>query len=165
MVVAPCLPVKSRTDRVFGDWAAFENYGILRFVVFLNEQLDVWVRLCWLSCLYILCCPAVCRFSDWVPSGLPLSGGDATVYVFGINQLSLPSPCCSVLVSVSVFMALSTVLHFIILPETPGFLTLFLWSYFCPIGLFNYIYRYLYESLPQHWYNPLWLTGLKAQTN
>ena len=25
--------------------------------------------------------------------------------------------------------------------------------------------RSLYESLPQPWYNPLWLTGLKASTN
>ena len=36
-------------------------------------------------------------------------------------------------------------------------------SYFCLIGPFNYLS--LYESLPQPWYDPLWLTGLKAPTN
>ena len=37
------------------------------------------------------------------------------------------------------------------------------WFYFCLIGPFNYISYY--ESVPQPWYNPLWLTGLKAPTN
>ena len=37
------------------------------------------------------------------------SGADVTVYVFDINQPSLPTAFYSVLVSVSVFMALSTV--------------------------------------------------------
>ena len=41
--------------------------------------------------------------------------------------------------------------------------SLFFPSHFCRIGPFNYIS--LYESLPQPWYNPLWLTGLKAPTN
>ena len=36
-------------------------------------------------------------------------GGDVAVYVFDIKQLSLPTPFCYVLVSISVFMALSTV--------------------------------------------------------
>ena len=48
----------------------------------------------------------------WVPTGSPSRGGDVAVYVFGINQPSLPTPfCCSVLVSASVFTALSTVYH------------------------------------------------------
>ena len=37
--------------------------------------------------------------------------GDIAVYVFDMNQPSLPTPFYSVLVSVSVFMALSTVFH------------------------------------------------------
>ena len=37
--------------------------------------------------------------------------GDVAVYVFDINQPSLPTPFYSVLVSVSVFIALSTVFH------------------------------------------------------
>ena len=42
----------------------------------------------------------------------PLSrGGDVAVYIVDINQPSLPTPVYSVLVSVSVFMALSTVFH------------------------------------------------------
>ena len=49
--------------------------------------------------------------------GLPSRGGNVAVYVFDINQLSLPTPFYSVLVSVSVFMALSTVLHSIYSPD------------------------------------------------
>ena len=60
------------------------------------------------------------------------------VYVFDINQLSLPTPFYSVLVSISVIRAL---------PKTLCFLTLFFWSYFCLKGPFNYMS--LYESLPQ----------------
>ena len=48
-----------------------------------------------------------------VPVGLPSRGGDVTVHVKNTNQLSLPTPFHSVLVSVSVFMALSTVFYFI----------------------------------------------------
>ena len=46
-----------------------------------------------------------------VLTGLPLRGGDVAVYVFDVNQPSLPTLICSVLVSVSVFTALSTVFH------------------------------------------------------
>ena len=41
-----------------------------------------------------------------VPAGSPSRGGDVTVYVPGIDQPSLPTLFYSVLVSVSVFMAL-----------------------------------------------------------
>ena len=44
-------------------------------------------------------------------------GADVTVYVFDINRPSLSTPLYSVLVSVSVFMALSTVLHSINSPD------------------------------------------------
>ena len=43
-----------------------------------------------------------------VPEGSLLRGGDVAVYVLVINQPSLPTPFYSVLVSISVFMALST---------------------------------------------------------
>ena len=48
-----------------------------------------------------------------LPRGLNFSsrGGDVTVYVSDITQPSLPTSFYSVLVSVSVFMALSTVFH------------------------------------------------------
>ena len=47
----------------------------------------------------------------WVPAGSPSRGGDVTVYVFDVNQPRLPTPFYSVLVSISVFKALSTVFH------------------------------------------------------
>ena len=53
-----------------------------------------------------------------VPTGSPSRGGDVAVSVFDIiNQLSLLTPFYSVLVSVSVFVALSTVFHFMNSPD------------------------------------------------
>ena len=52
-----------------------------------------------------------------VLTGSPSRGGDATVYVFDINQQSLPTLFYSVLVSVSVFMVLSTLFHSINSPD------------------------------------------------
>ena len=46
-----------------------------------------------------------------VPAGSPSRGGDVTVYVSDISQPSLPIPFYSLLVSIYVFMALSTVFH------------------------------------------------------
>ena len=69
----------------------------LQFVIFATQ-----------SCLLIgIPCHAV-----WcVPVGSPSRGGDIAVYVFGLNQPSLPTPFYYVLVSVPVLMALSTVFH------------------------------------------------------
>ena len=44
-----------------------------------------------------------------VPVGSPSRGGDVAVIVSDINHPSLPTPFCSVLVSVSVSMPLSTI--------------------------------------------------------
>ena len=77
-------------------------------------------------------------------------------FMSDIYQTSLPTPFSSVLVSVSVFMALSTVFHSINSPDS-CFLNLFFQSYLCLIGPF--ICVSLYESLLQPWCNPLWLTG------
>ena len=52
-----------------------------------------------------------------VPMGSPSRTGNVAVYIFDINQLSLPTAFYSVLVSVSVFMALSTVFHCINSPN------------------------------------------------
>ena len=53
-----------------------------------------------------------------VPIGSPSRGGDVTVHVFDMNQLSLLTPFFfSVLLSVSVFMAFSTVFHSINSPD------------------------------------------------
>ena len=56
---------------------------------------------------------AICR----VPVDSPSRSGDVVVYVKDINQPSLPTPFYSILVSVSVFMALSTVFHSINSPD------------------------------------------------
>ena len=56
----------------------------------------------------------------FVPTGSPSRDGDVTVYVWN-KPTSLPTPFYSVLASISVFMALSTV--------TLRFLALFFWSY------------------------------------
>ena len=52
-----------------------------------------------------------------VPAGSPSRGGDVAVNVFDINQPSLPTPFYSVLVPISVFIALSTVLHSLNSPD------------------------------------------------
>ena len=57
--------------------------------------------------------------TEYVPAGSPSRGGDAAVYVFDTNQPSLPGPFHSVLVSMSVFIALSTVFHSISSPDNP----------------------------------------------
>ena len=82
-----------------------------------------------------------------LPAGSPSRSGDVVVYVEDVNQPSLPTPFYSVLVSISVFMALSTVFRSIILPITLRFLNLFFRSYFCLTGPLDYIS--LYESLLQ----------------
>ena len=59
--------------------------------------------------------------SQLVFGGSPSRGGDVTVYVLDINLPSLPTPFYSVLVSVSVFMALSTVFHSVNSPYNSPF--------------------------------------------
>ena len=89
----------------------------------------------------------VCSFSpentsdSVVPMGSPSRGGDVTVYVCDTNQPSSPTPFYSVLVSISVFMALSNVFHSINSPDNSPF------SYSSLIGPIKYMS--LYESLPQ----------------
>ena len=86
--------------------------------------------------------------------GSPSRGGDAVVVVVkDINQPSLPTPFYSVLVSLSVFIALSTVFHSLNSPDDSLFSHSVLPALSLPhYGPFNYIS--LYESLPQLWYNP-----------
>ena len=50
--------------------------------------------------------------------GSPSRGWDVVVYAFDINQPNLPTPFYSVLVSVSVFMTLSSVFHSINPPDS-----------------------------------------------
>ena len=77
-----------------------------------------------------------CHFS--VPTGSPSRGGAVTVYVYDIKQPSLPTPFYSVLVSFSVFMALSTVFCAIHSPDNSPFsLSVFFRSYRFLTGPFN----------------------------
>ena len=76
--------------------------------------------------------------------GSPSHGGDVVVYVFDINQPSLPIPFYSVLVSISVFMALSAVLHSLNSPYNSPLSHSVLPVLSLPYGPFNYVP--LYES-------------------
>ena len=51
-------------------------------------------------------------------TGSPSPGGVVAVYVFDVNQPSLPTPLYCVLVSISAFMALSTVFRSINSPDS-----------------------------------------------
>ena len=82
-----------------------------------------------------------------VPTGSPSPGGDVVVYVKDINQPSLPTPFYNVLVSISVFMALSTVFDSINSPDNSPLSNSVLLILLCLTGPFNYIS--LYESLLQ----------------
>ena len=59
--------------------------------------------------MHVSCLPTVSL--SLVPTDSPSRGVDVAVYVFDINRPSLPTAFYSVLVSVSVFMTLSTVFH------------------------------------------------------
>ena len=80
--------------------------------------------------------PLSLSLCDHVPTGSPSRGGNVAVYIFDINQPSLPTPFYSVLVSISVFTAFSTVFHTIKSPDNSppshsALLVLFLpyWSF------------------------------------
>ena len=73
---------------------------------------------------YVFDCSLLFRMNRWerstlirVLTGSPSRGGDVVVYAFDINQPSLPTPFHSVLVSVSVIMAVPTVFHSIYSPD------------------------------------------------
>ena len=83
------------------------------------------------------------------PEGSPSRGGEVTVYVFDIIDRACPLFFFnSVLESVSVFMALSTVFHSIMSPDnSPLSHSVLPVLFLCLIGPFNSISPY--ESLPQ----------------
>ena len=74
-----------------------------------------------------------------VSAGSSSRGGDVANCVFDINQPSLPTPFYSVLVSVSVFMALSTVFHSINSDNSPLSHSVLL-VFFLPAGPFFYTF-------------------------
>ena len=119
------------------------------------------------------CSPYPPCFIVWLPptpptppvsTGSRSRDGDVVVYVFHINQPSLPTPFYSVLVSVSVFMTLSTVFHSLNFPNNSPLSHSVLPVLFLPHWSFQ-LYIFFNENLPHLWHNPLWKTGLKAPTN
>ena len=88
------------------------------FVVFmaLKRLLSVWAALCCSHFKFLLLVQYVDHGRTCVFTGSP-SRSDVAVYVFDKNHPSLPTPFHSVHVSVSVFMALSTVFHSINSPD------------------------------------------------
>ena len=80
-----------------------------------NNMMHVLFHLDMVSVLACGCSLEVFPRILWclVPTGSPSRGGDVAIYVFDINQPSLPTPFYYVLV----FMALSTVFYSINSPE------------------------------------------------
>ena len=98
-----------------------------------------------------------------VPAGTPWRSWDVTVYVLDINQPSLPTPFSSVLVSVPVFMALSSVLHSINYPDNSPLFHSVLPVLFLPHWSFQlYIFFFMKVSLSPDIILCGWL-GLKHQ--
>ena len=69
--------------------------------------------------------------------GSPSRGGDVTVFVKEINQSSLPTHFYSVLVSVSVFLAFSTVFHSLNFPDNSPLFRFVLPVLFLPFWSFQ----------------------------
>ena len=85
----------------------------------------------------------------YVPVGSPSRGGDVVLYAFDINQLSLLTPFYSLLVSISVFVAILTVFHSIHSPDNSPFSQSVLPFLSLPHWFFQLYYISLYESLLQ----------------
>ena len=84
-----------------------------------------------------------------VPAGSSARGGDVAVYVFDRNQPNKPTPIYSVLVSVSVFMALLNVFHSINSPDNSLLCHSVLPVLFLPYWSFQLLFILFYESLLQ----------------
>ena len=82
-----------------------------------------------------------------VPTGSPSRGRDVVFYVKDINQSSLPALFYSVVMSVSVFMALSTVSHSINSPDNSPFSDSVHPVLSLPFWFFQLHYISLYESI------------------
>ena len=80
----------------------------------------------------------LCIALTGVPVGLPSRGGDVTVYVLDISQPSSPTPFYSALVSVPLFVALSTVFYSINSPDNSPLSHSVLLILLCLIGPVNY---------------------------
>ena len=124
-------------------WNGFRNLAFL----ILSHKIDTLSVHNWVECTSTRtsqlqwCLHALVYFIDLifcVPTCSPC-GEDVTVFVADINQPSLPTPFHSVLVSISVFIALSTVFHSINYPDNSPLSHSVLLVLFCLIGPLNYI--------------------------
>ena len=98
-----------------------------------------------------------------VPVVSPSRDGDVTVYVWHKpTQLAHSFLFCS-RVYFCLYGPLNCILFHKFSRQLSAFSLCFFRSHFCLVGPFNCMS--LYQSLLQPWYNPLWLTGLKAPTN
>ena len=117
------------------------------FCLRVDGSFSMLPKKCWLFTVYfVMPMEARIHAALKVPMGSPLRGGDVTVCVWH-EQAELAHSffflcvCVySVLVSISVFMAFSTVLHSINSPNDLRFLTLLFRSCLCLIGPFNYLF-------------------------
>ena len=79
--------------------------------------------------------------------GSPARGGDVVVYVKDRKQPSLPTPFYSVVVSISVFLALSTVFHSVKSPDNPPLSYSVLSGFILPYWSFQLIDLFMKVSL------------------
>ena len=96
-----------------------------------------------------------------LPTGSTSHGGDVAVYMFGIKQPSFSAPYYSVLVSVSVYTALSTVFYFINSPDNSPLSHSVLPVLFLPFWSFQ-LYLFMKVSFSPDIILCCWL-GLKHQ--
>ena len=92
-----------------------------------------------------------------VPTGSPSRGGDVAVYVSDINQPSLPALFYAVLVSISVFVALSTVFLSINSPDNSLLSQSVLLVLFLPYWSFH-LSSALVKSFVVEWAKALYLS-------
>ena len=110
-----------------------------------------------------LSCWPWCGTASTVPVGSPSHGGDVTVYVWH----KPPELAHSFLVCSCVYFCLYGPFNCISFHKFSRHLAAFLLYSFGLISASSVpsAIDLFYESLPQPWYNPLWLTGLEPSTN
>ena len=99
-----------------------------------------------------------------VPVGSSSRGGNVMIYVFDIKQPSLPTPFYSVLVSISVFMALSTVFHSINFPDNSPLSLSVLPVLILPLLILSTIYRFMKVSFSSDRIHCGWLSLIHQLT-
>ena len=102
---------------------------------------------CVISALAVHSASFVSNPLQTVPVGSPSRGGDVMVYALDVNKPSFPTPFYSVLVSVSVFMALSTSFHFMNSPDNSSVFSLYSSALFSAILALSTTYLFMKVSL------------------